>query len=78
MRAEVAQLVEQRTENPRVISSTLILGTTSSFAVLRQSGLAFDNLCFTFVGVCRVQGAVQMPVERATIAAGLTTRLPCD
>jgi hypothetical protein len=25
--AEVAQVVEQRTENPRVISSTLILGT---------------------------------------------------
>ena len=27
LRAEVAQVVEQRTENPRVISSTLILGT---------------------------------------------------
>ena len=29
-RAEVAQVVEQRTENPRVNSSTLFLGTTSS------------------------------------------------
>jgi hypothetical protein len=28
--AEVAQVVEQRTENPRVNSSTLFLGTTSS------------------------------------------------
>ena len=26
--AEVAQVVEQRTENPRVVSSTLTLGTT--------------------------------------------------
>ncbi len=27
LQAEVAQVVEQRTENPRVISSILILGT---------------------------------------------------
>ena len=28
--AEVAQVVEQRTENPRVTSSILVLGTTNS------------------------------------------------
>ncbi len=28
--AEVAQVVEQRTENPRVTSSTLVLGTSQS------------------------------------------------
>ncbi len=28
--AEVAQVVEQRTENPRVTSSTLVLGTSDT------------------------------------------------
>ena len=30
--AEVAQVVEQRTENPRVSSSTLLLGTSCEIA----------------------------------------------
>ena len=36
--AEVAQAVEQRTENPRVISSTLILGTINR-PICQRAGL---------------------------------------
>ena len=40
--AEVAQLVEQRTENPRVPSSTLGLGTRHVSAKLSRSGGMVD------------------------------------
>jgi hypothetical protein len=36
--AEVAQVVEQRTENPRVSSSTLLLGTSYAIAERARSG----------------------------------------
>jgi hypothetical protein len=55
--AEVAQVVEQRTENPRVSSSTLLLGTSYEIGahspflaaqcplakIERVSGLAFNE-----------------------------------
>ena len=53
--AEVAQVVEQRTENPRVSSSTLLLGTLkcgSSSAVecfLAKEEVASSNLVFCSV-----------------------------
>ncbi len=39
--AEVAQLVEQRTENPRVPSSILGLGTTRLQVLMKGRGLIF-------------------------------------
>ena len=51
--AEVAQAVEQRTENPRVTSSILVLGTTSRAEVvqwlerlLAKEEVASSNLVF--------------------------------
>ena len=49
--AEVAQLVEQRTENPRVPSSILGLGTTSGSSsvverLLAKEEVASSNLVF--------------------------------
>src|ERR1700753_1060908 len=42
--AQVAQLVEQRIENPRVGSSILSLGTISPFAVIRVGSGEFKFL----------------------------------
>ena len=52
--AEVAQVVEQRTENPRVVSSTLTLGTMNGMSgsssvverLLAKEKAASSNLVF--------------------------------
>jgi hypothetical protein len=41
-RAQVAQSVEQRIENPRVGSSILSLGTILPFAVFRMNSVSSD------------------------------------
>jgi transcriptional regulator with XRE-family HTH domain len=60
--AEVAQVVEQRTENPRVSSSTLLLGT--GYAIMRRGRYAVE--CF-FPGPKLVRG-LRLTSERAEVA----------
>jgi hypothetical protein len=60
--AEVAQVVEQRTENPRVSSSTLLLGT--SYAIMRRGQLAVE----CFFPDAKLVRELRLKSERAEVA----------
>ena len=51
--AEIAQLVEQRTENPRVTSSSLVLGTNYSNSIETTPLMREEHLNKRFLnGIC--------------------------
>jgi hypothetical protein len=80
-RAEVAQSVEQRTENPRVNSSILFLGTSMMGGsgsvvehLLAKERVASSNLVFRSIFILCAE--VAEPVD-ATVSKTVGGQLPC-